>query len=131
MSGSGTKGNQKSGSSYAGGGQSNVGQPSIYEAGDQRNEPQSVINERERYHEGPRKSHRDLDSKDERSIANKLASAEQHPNRKTPYENEAELSKKDPTAPATLHGNEPSKGAKIDKELQQDDEQRLREKGQK
>jgi hypothetical protein len=30
---------------------------------------------------------------------------------------------------AKLHGNEPSKGAKIDKELQEDDEQRLREKG--
>ncbi|KAF7125486.1 hypothetical protein CNMCM5793_001725 [Aspergillus hiratsukae] len=132
MSGSGTKHNQRSGSSYAGGGQSNVGQPSIYEAGDQRNEPQSVINERERYHEGPRKSHRDKDPKDERSIANKLASAEQHPDRKSAkmsYENEAELFKKDPTAPAILHGHEPSKGAKIDKELQQDDEQRLREKG--
>jgi hypothetical protein len=30
---------------------------------------------------------------------------------------------------AQNHGNEPSKGAKIDAELQQDDEQRLREKG--
>ncbi|RHZ66514.1 uncharacterized protein CDV56_109118 [Aspergillus thermomutatus] len=120
---------QKSGSSYAGGGQSSVGQPSVYEAGDQRNEPQSARNERERYHEGQRESHKNLDSKDERSIANKLASAEQHPNRATPYQPEAELSKRDPTAPATLHGHEPSKGAKIDKELQEDDEQRLREKG--
>ncbi|KAH1654669.1 hypothetical protein KXX16_000989 [Aspergillus fumigatus] len=122
-------GTQKSGSSYAGGGQSSVGQPSVYEAGDQRNEPQSVINERERYHEGQKGSHKNLDSKNERSIANKLASAEQHPNRNTSYDPEAELSKRDPTAPATLHGFEPSKGAKIDKELQEDDEQRLREKG--
>ncbi len=30
---------------------------------------------------------------------------------------------------AKLHGNEPSKGAKIDSELQADDEQRLKEKG--
>ena len=30
---------------------------------------------------------------------------------------------------AKLHGNEPSKGAKIDAELQAEDEQRLREKG--
>lgn len=30
---------------------------------------------------------------------------------------------------ATLHSHEPSKGAKVDKELQEDDEQRLREKG--
>lgn len=28
-----------------------------------------------------------------------------------------------------MHGNEPSKGAKIDAELQAEDEQRLREKG--
>ncbi|KAK9642757.1 hypothetical protein HCH54_008196 [Aspergillus fumigatus] len=84
-------GTQKSGSSYAGGGQSSVGQPSVYEAGDQRNEPQSVINERERYHEGQKGSHKNLDSKDERSIANKLASAEQHPNRNTSYDPEARV----------------------------------------
>jgi len=30
---------------------------------------------------------------------------------------------------AKLHGNEPSKGAKIDKELQEDDELRLKQKG--
>lgn len=28
-----------------------------------------------------------------------------------------------------MHGHEPSKGAKIDRELQEDDERRLREKG--
>jgi hypothetical protein len=55
-------GTQKSGSSYSGGGQSSVGQPSVYEAGDQRNEPQSAINQRERYHEGQKGSHRNLDS---------------------------------------------------------------------
>lgn len=57
------------------------------------------------------------------------------------------MSKKDPTLPVSLHvylrtthgfadmsfqakmhGNEPSKGAKIDAELQAEDEQRLREK---
>jgi hypothetical protein len=55
------------------------------------------------------------------------------------------MSKKDPTAPvrqpitpktikmliiaqAKLHGNQPSKGAQVDAELQADDEQRLREK---
>lgn len=91
-------------------------------------------------------------TEDERSIANRLAREEQK-NRKDeqPYNPEAELSKKDPTAPvsiimiifplrytilinwdfvqAKLHGNAPSKGAKIDAELQAEDEQRLREKG--
>ncbi|EAW13163.1 uncharacterized protein ACLA_016090 [Aspergillus clavatus NRRL 1] len=122
-------GAQKSGSSYSGAGQSSVGQPSIYEAGDQRNEPQSVINERERYNEGQRGSHKNLDSKDERSIANKLAAQEKHSGVSSNYQPEAALSKRDPTAPATRHGHEPSKGAKIDKELQEEDDQRLREKG--
>lgn len=35
----------------------------------------------------------------------------------------------DPTDPAVMHGNEPSKGAKIDKALQEEDEVRLRQKG--
>ena len=67
-------------SAYHGAGQSSVGHPAFYEAGDQRNEPQSVINERERYKEGQPHSHKNLDSKDQRSIANKLASQENKPN---------------------------------------------------
>ncbi|KAJ5690109.1 hypothetical protein N7462_004501 [Penicillium macrosclerotiorum] len=121
-------------SKYHGAGQSSVGFPALYEAGDQRNEPQSVINERERYSEGaPPHSHKNLDSKDQRSIANKLASQEKKPNsshhHNGEYDPEAELSKQDPTKPAKMHGNKPSKGAQIDAELQADDEQRLREKG--
>lgn len=30
---------------------------------------------------------------------------------------------------AVLHGNDPSRGAQVDHDLQQEDEQRLREKG--
>jgi hypothetical protein len=37
---------------YHGAGQSSVGHAAFYEAGDQRNEPQSAINERQRYKEG-------------------------------------------------------------------------------
>ena len=46
----------------------------MYEAGDQRNPPDSEKpeNQSERYHEGKQNSHKALDSKDERSIANKL-----------------------------------------------------------
>ncbi|CEJ58716.1 hypothetical protein PMG11_07364 [Penicillium brasilianum] len=116
-----------------GSGQSSVGNSQIYEAGDQRNEPQSVINERERYKEGVKGSHKNLDSKDERSIANRLASQGNKPDSSHHHNNvsnpEAELSKQDPTKPAKMHGNTPSKGAQIDAELQAEDEQRLREKG--
>ncbi|KAJ5819103.1 hypothetical protein N7474_004694 [Penicillium riverlandense] len=118
-----------------GAGQSSVGHAPIYEAGDQRNEPQSVINERERYKEGTQGSHKNLDSKDQRSIANKLASQEGKANPSHHHNEdvnpEAELSKNDPTKPAQIHGNKPSKGAQIDRELQMEDEQRLREKGVK
>ncbi|KAJ5653864.1 hypothetical protein N7490_000867 [Penicillium lividum] len=114
-------------------GQSSVGNRAIYEAGDQRNPPQSEINERQRYREGETGSHKNLDSKDQRSIANKLAAQERKPDSSHHHNNEfnqeAELSKQDPTKPAKLHGNAPSKGAQIDAELKAEDEQRLREKG--
>ena len=65
---------------------------------------------------------------DERSIANRLANEEKKEkkdeestsNRKTKTE-EQKIGEDDPTAPAKLHGNEPSKGAKIDKELQDEE----------
>ncbi|KAJ5875977.1 uncharacterized protein N7529_001561 [Penicillium soppii] len=88
---------------------------------------------RARYAEGQSGSHKNLDSKDERSIANKLASQSNKSDPSHHHNNEAdkeaELSKQDPTKPAKLHGNTPSKGAQIDAELQAEDEQRLREKG--
>lgn len=43
-------------------GLSNVGQPSIYEDGDQRNAPQSEVNQRQRYKEGQPHSHRPNDT---------------------------------------------------------------------
>ncbi|KAJ5152245.1 hypothetical protein N7492_010540 [Penicillium capsulatum] len=116
-------------------GQSSVGHAAFYEAGDQRNPPQSEVTERQRYAEGVHASHQNLDSKDQRSIANKLAAQENKPNPSHHHNGvvneEAELSKQDPTKPAKLHGNAPSKGAKIDADLQAEDEQRLREKGLK
>lgn len=36
---------------------------------------------------------------------------------------------KDPTLPAQAHGNEPSKGAKIDKQLKEEEEEILKKKG--
>lgn len=99
-----------------GAGQSSVGHAAFYEAGDQRNEPQSVINERERYNEGVPGKHQKLDSKDQRSIANKLASQERMPDpshhHHNEYDPEAEQSKQDPTKPVScqrlLHYDEDS-----------------------
>lgn len=43
---------------------------------------------------------------------------------------EKEKANVDPTAAARDHGNRPSRGAEIDKQLQEDDQLRLQEKGQ-
>jgi hypothetical protein len=67
---------------------------------------------------------------DERTIANKLASAE-----KAEQESDAPKSKQaaqiaeDATLPAKSHGNEPSRGAKIDQELREEEEAELKRKG--
>ncbi|KAL1597852.1 hypothetical protein SLS60_008339 [Paraconiothyrium brasiliense] len=114
-------------------GQSSVGTSGVYEAGDQRNVKNSEIEQAKaenRFHEGKQNSHLAQDSKDERSIANKLAREEK---REKEDENnlseEARASQIDSTLPAKLHGNEPSKGAKIDQELKEEEEAELRRKG--
>jgi hypothetical protein len=74
-------------------GYSNVGNRGVYEAGDQRNAPESERNVEDPYNEGKENSHNNLDSskylhgpnmrkyhnkiaEDERSIANRLAAEE-------------------------------------------------------
>ncbi|KAL8833173.1 MAG: hypothetical protein Q9170_004430 [Blastenia crenularia] len=113
-------------------GTSSVGGRGVYEAGDQRNVKDSEINEAkqaDRYHEGQPNSHLANDSKDERSIANKLAREEKREKESEQVSQEARDSQIDPTLPAKKHGNEPSKGAKIDAEIQQEEEEMLKKKG--
>lgn len=107
---------------------SQVGSASIYEAGDQRTskppkqKPSEVL-----YEEGQKNSHLSTDSKDQRSIANRLAAEEKH-------QSQAEKNDEKPVNPtqaAINHGNEPSRGAKIDAELQAEDEAILAKKSGK
>ncbi|MCJ1312600.1 hypothetical protein MMC25_006274 [Agyrium rufum] len=111
-------------------GTSNVGQGSVYEAGDQRNPPQSEIDTRDRYEEGKENSHLANDPKDHRSIANRL-SKESKAKEADERDLETKQLQKDPTLPAKSHGNEPSKGAKIDAEIQAEEEEMLRKKDAK
>ena len=74
-------------------------------------------------------THNPVLTEDERSIANKLAREEKREKEPEPEDFETKQSKKDPTLPATTHGNEPSKGAKIDKEIQDEEEEILKKKG--
>ncbi|KAL8812273.1 MAG: hypothetical protein Q9223_001208 [Gallowayella weberi] len=110
-------------------GTSNVGGAGVYEAGDQRNVKDSEVDQAERYKEGQPNSHKAQDSKDERSIANKLDRESKRQEEPKPISKEAKESQADPTLPAKKHGNEPSKGAKIDAEIQQEEDEMLRKKG--
>ena len=111
---------------------SNVGSRSTYEAGDQRTESDATIRaqqEANRFHEGKENSHKANDSKDERTIANQLEREAKREKEPTPEPQEVTESKKDATLPAKNHGNEPSKGAKIDQELREEEEAELKKKG--
>lgn len=101
--------------------QSNVGNSQIYNDGDQRN-PRGTNEKPSPYHAGKEHSHNDLDSKDERSIANRLAAAT------TKSKWDVQKTVDDPLAPATSQGHEPSHGAKVDAELQREDEEYLKQK---
>ncbi|KAF0316832.1 hypothetical protein K4K61_001901 [Colletotrichum sp. SAR11_59] len=111
-------------------GDSKVGTSGVYEAGDQRNHKNEEVENAERFEEGKENSHQATDSKDERSIANRLA-AEEKKDKEDDNDDtlETRLGKIDPTLPAKSHGNEPSRGAKIDAQIQAEEEEELRRKG--
>ena len=68
-------------------------------------------------------------AEDERSIANKLEREEKREKEGEEKSLEDLQREKDATLPARAHGNEPSKGAKIDQELREEDEAMLKKKG--
>ncbi|TKA32616.1 hypothetical protein B0A54_15605 [Friedmanniomyces endolithicus] len=84
-----------------------------------------------RFHEGKDNSHKANDAKDERSIANKLERESKRENESEKEDIEAIQYKQDATLPVgrSSHGNEPSKGAKIDQELREEEEAILAKKG--
>ncbi|CAO1629601.1 unnamed protein product [Sympodiomycopsis kandeliae] len=78
------------------------------------------------HEQGVANSHQNLDKTDEKSIANKLDQASKQAKAEKQAENQPGLP---PTRAAEDHGNEPSKGAKIDEALEAEDEAILRKKG--
>ncbi|KAF1938404.1 hypothetical protein EJ02DRAFT_457914 [Clathrospora elynae] len=111
---------------------SNVGNPSLYEAADQRTVSDKHIEQEKkdnRFHEGKEHSHKAQDSKDERSIANKLERESKREGEEEEKSLEDRQRDQDATLPARAHGNEPSKGAKIDQELREEEEAELKRKG--
>ncbi|KAJ3575340.1 hypothetical protein NP233_g1154 [Leucocoprinus birnbaumii] len=111
---------------------SNTGDQRVYEAQDQRppklTGPQKGEYERrERFEHGPGPIHHNLDSKDQRTIANRLSAEEKREHQL----DESRQTVKNPLKPAEDHGNKPSRGAQIDAELQKEDEEMLRKKDHK
>ncbi|KAI9809199.1 MAG: hypothetical protein M1825_002490 [Sarcosagium campestre] len=110
-------------------GDAKIGRAAVFADGIQHNPKDSEVNTAERFKEGKPNSHLANDSKDERSIANKLAREEKRSKEPEARSLENEQSLKDPTLPARSHGNEPSKGAKIDAEIKAEEEELLKKKG--
>ncbi|KAK7460798.1 hypothetical protein VKT23_008727 [Stygiomarasmius scandens] len=107
--------------------QSNVGNSQIYGDADQRNTDGSIQDTQKAFDIAPDNAHGLLDSKDQRSIANRLGAAGSHN-----FDNESNKPQntiEDPMEPARSHGNEPSRGAKIDAELKAEEEDLLKKKG--
>ncbi|KFY75044.1 hypothetical protein V499_04966 [Pseudogymnoascus sp. VKM F-103] len=104
---------------------SHVGNPSVYEAGDQRG-PRT---------EAEQRLH-DIEVMKDTGHTSKKAAEHEHrtsqQRREFPHkreeEKETEMLKIDPTLPAQMHSNEPSRGAKIDKVLKNEDEAEIRQK---
>lgn len=78
------------------------------------------------YETGQVNSHSTLDSNDQRSLNEKLKAASHLEKEEHKKEKEAGPP---PTAPAVFHGNEPSRGAKVDENLGKEDEAVLKKKG--
>ena len=82
---------------------------------------------RKDHEKGQPDSHQSLDSKDEKSIKNRLAQA----GKEEKEERKAEKAQDDakPTDAARAHGNEPSRGAKLDEQIEAEERQMLEAKG--
>ncbi|CCC13507.1 hypothetical protein SMAC4_07131 [Sordaria macrospora] len=105
--------------SYAG--NSNVGFPSIYEDGNQRHISQSQVDDLAQHSGKNVKGYRPQDQN---------AAVNEHYMEESAKERE-EAVKRDPTLAAEWHGNKPHRGARIDKELAEEDAAELKKKDQK
>lgn len=106
--------------------QSNVGNSQTYGNDDQRNQEEPQV---ERFEEGKENSHDLNDSKDQRSIANRLAAAEKADKEDDDKTLETKRLQQDATLPAKAHGNKPSRGAVLDQELRDEEQEYLERKG--
>ncbi|KAH9987835.1 hypothetical protein F4779DRAFT_284432 [Xylariaceae sp. FL0662B] len=96
----------------------NHGLRNLYEDGDQRNFQGSSIETEQRHHIKKAEGYM---PKDRNKAMNKMLDEDIRDRINERY-------KTDPTYAATMHGNKPSKGAKVDAELRQEEEEMLKRK---
>ncbi|KDQ20067.1 hypothetical protein BOTBODRAFT_41312 [Botryobasidium botryosum FD-172 SS1] len=100
--------------------QSSVGNSQVYETSGEKG---TSDNAPTRLEAGQANAHNQLDSKDDRSLGNRVAQT-----KKSEKEEESKTVT-DPLAPAQEHGNKPSRGAQVDAELQAEEEEHLKRTG--
>ncbi|KAL4072182.1 hypothetical protein J3A83DRAFT_4092628 [Scleroderma citrinum] len=108
---------------------SKVGCPQIYESNEQRTSPHTNHNLPKKINGARENAYFDIEEMDERKIGKILEMVW----KQRPYDESKIRSmdpKCDPLGPATVHGNKPSRGAKIDAELKAAEEEELRKKAQ-
>ncbi|KAI0673891.1 hypothetical protein C8Q78DRAFT_1151963 [Trametes maxima] len=106
---------------------SNVGNPQVYEDGDQKNASSNRAEGSDLGEQGQRNAHNIFDPRDSRNLGVR-AQQERQEEREAEREERARTVD-DPLEPAKRHGNEPSRGAQIDAELQREDEENIKKKG--
>ncbi|KAF8131519.1 hypothetical protein EV363DRAFT_1330280 [Boletus edulis] len=109
---------------------SKVGNPQIYEDHEQRPPKQTDHNIPKKH--VPDQYHIDIEQLNEREIGERIVEA-QHQSLDRAH-GQGTLSpgadpRVDPLGPATFHGNEPSRGAKIDAEIMAEEHEELKRKG--
>ncbi|KAI1414771.1 hypothetical protein F5Y13DRAFT_158280 [Hypoxylon sp. FL1857] len=97
----------------------NHGFSGVYEQGDQINYPRSNVADEEKHHKINAEGYKDQNKAMNRMLEEDI------------QDEVAERYKHDPTYRATMHGNEPSRGAKTDAEIQREEEELLKRKKEK
>ncbi|OBZ68557.1 hypothetical protein A0H81_11517 [Grifola frondosa] len=105
--------------------QSNVGNPQVYNDGDQRNPP-AGSDAPHAFEAGQKNAHDLFDPKDNRTLQNRLKQEKKAERDSERAENAKTVT--DPLEPAQRQGHEPSRGAQIDADLKREDEELMNKK---
>ncbi|KAI0830831.1 hypothetical protein BC628DRAFT_905972 [Trametes gibbosa] len=107
--------------------QSNVGNSQVYEHGDQKNPATDQSSQERPAGLGQKNAHNIFDSKDNRKLDVRMQ--QEHKLERQTEQSDNTKTVTDPLEPAQRQGHEPSRGAKIDAELQKEDEETVRNMG--